>query len=1224
LFILVGKVDESAALAREELGLLPESVAKQIGDGRYAYENIERHAHISFLLGDSLFALRKFDEAVKTFQTLYPILEMMYGISEADVVRCRNSLESSLTSLGQTEEVMAFRAALEQRREAVKATCDGIGREVTELLPVEDRTEICDVDGGGMHPGMQGYVQVVAEIIKGYLYMDDLQRQAALTRLENFADSTHKATPHRDITETAKSLASQLAAILSRVEKGPDAVQAGLQFLYRRRNVTLSQLFGARDAMLVPERDGSGEEDNESDNFYDDDLFDSRLSPSSSSSAVPIVNLPSGLVHPVSRPVRDHDDKPDTTIITVDGSVKVGHTSPGSLSSSSSRKAPPIHLSLQNSGSQSSQTSSGGVSSTSTGHGQRLVHTLELPEHRKMWNPKKKRISLDQELTKRQSDGVVDSNEETLSSVHITGGSLQFIPPKERGIPMGYDRRLRLMNTLRVLQTFIEAGSLIQSSSRMVEESSVIASNDSPTISQNETLDVMTVSTSDAIFTSQLPEPRAAIETQSQSSSTNFLTFYLTPVFIFVALLTFIIRYRARSTTPPAQPVEPLTDSSLGKKSTVSTESNVTNVKSLKSTGKSGKKGKGESFKTSYSPLSSTSMSSEAALQDNSPKEAASQAVQESDLLNQQSHSLSAPISSVENSETIVAEIPANLTPNDKSSVRRSPLLHSELTESNATHQHKDAPFQKEAKSSSSSETKSLKKIEKKDVDPVPTLLTSVTPSPEIDLQEEQVRSPPYAQSGVELSSSSSSPSSSTPSEPVPVKSTTVTSVPLPLSVDTQSDNDRNRGKKKQKQKKTDKPASVSPMLEETIPAKATEKPEEVVKETVQQQNSATSLPSVEEPALSQPSPVTTDEPSVIVPSGQAAIPVVINPALAPEQHQAQPPLTYEQFVYMQQYYQHHQMQQFHMQQQQQQQQQQQMHLQMQHQQLQQQQIQIQPQSLQPTEMDSQQQQQPPQQAQPPPPPQQQLQQGQAPLDVPATVLPPGISLQQWQNDQNAMNFAMQAMWQQQQQQQQFMAQNPQFMMQPGMMASPPFNQMAFQMMQQQQFRLQQQQQQQQFNNQQRRFPPGNGYVFRGGSVRGGRGGGHMYSNNAGPPSSSFPSPSRQSARFARRHPSKDHTTDDVTTGSSVDGEGEGSAAVASHVATSRSEAAQEEEQKDEPKDGDIMIFNRNVYLMTIGDQGNGFYLQGPCIPDFASHEGLLKVDSATRETILMSAKNSK
>jgi hypothetical protein len=45
---------------------------------------------------------------------------------------------------------------------------------------------------------------------------------------------------------------------------------------------------------------------------------------------------------------------------------------------------------------------------------------------------------------------------------------------------------------------------------------------------------------------------------------------------------------------------------------------------------------------------------------------------------------------------------------------------------------------------------------------------------------------------------------------------------------------------------------------------------------------------------------------------------------------------------------------------------------------------------------------------------------------------------------------------------------------------------------------------------------------------------------------------------------------------------------------------------------------------MTIGDQGNGFYLQGPCIPDFASHEGLLKVDSATRETILMSAKNSK
>jgi hypothetical protein len=262
-------------------------------------------------------------------------------------------------------------------------------------------------------------------------------------------------------------------------------------------------------------------------------------------------------------------------------------------------------------------------------------------------------------------------------------------------------------------------------------------------------------------------------------------------------------------------------------------------------------------------------------------------------------------------------------------------------------------------------------------------------------------------------------------------------------------------------------------------------------------------------------------------------------------------------------------------------------------------------------------------------------------------VLPPGITLQQWQNDQNAMNFAIQALWQQQQQQH-LMAQNPHFMMQqPGMMVPQPFNHLAYQMMQQHQFRLQQQQHQQQqqlqFNNQQRRFPQGNGYVFRGGAVRGGRGGGgggggggQWYSNNSGHSSAassaafSAGSPSRQSLRFSKRHPSRDHPADDSISGLSVEAvEEEGTTGVGSQQPLSKPQEEEEEvqeEAKEEqlPKDGDIMIFNRNVYLMTVGDQGSGFYLQGQAIPEFAEHAGILKVDDATRETILMTAKNSK
>ena len=202
--------------------------------------------------------------------------------------------------------------------------------------------------------------------------------------------------------------------------------------------------------------------------------------------------------------------------------------------------------------------------------------------------------------------------------------------------------------------------------------------------------------------------------------------------------------------------------------------------------------------------------------------------------------------------------------------------------------------------------------------------------------------------------------------------------------------------------------------------------------------------------------------------------------------------------------------------------------------------------------------------------------------------------------------------------------------------------------MQQHQFRLQQQhqqqqQQQQQFNNQQRRFPQGNGYVFRGGAVRGGRGGGGVggggggggqwYSNNSGHSSAassasfSAGSPSRQSSRFSRRHPSRDHLADDSISGSSVEtGEEEGTTGAGSQQPLSKpqEEVLQEESKEELPKDGDIMIFNRNVYLMTVGDQGSGFYLQGQAIPEFAEHAGILKVDDATRETILMTAKNSK
>ncbi len=92
--------------------------------------------------------------------------------------------------------------------------------------------------------------------------------------------------------------------------------------------------------------------------------------------------------------------------------------------------------------------------------------------------------------------------------------------------------------------------------------------------------------------------------------------------------------------------------------------------------------------------------------------------------------------------------------------------------------------------------------------------------------------------------------------------------------------------------------------------------------------------------------------------------------------------------------------------------------------------------------------------------------------------------------------------------------------------------------------------------------------------------------------------------------------------------EEEGTTGVGSQQPLSKPQEEEEvqEEAKEEqlPKDGDIMIFNRNVYLMTVGDQGSGFYLQGQAIPEFAEHAGILKVDDATRETILMTAKNSK
>jgi len=233
------------------------------------------------------------------------------------------------------------------------------------------------------------------------------------------------------------------------------------------------------------------------------------------------------------------------------------------------------------------------------------------------------------------------------------------------------------------------------------------------------------------------------------------------------------------------------------------------------------------------------------------------------------------------------------------------------------------------------------------------------------------------------------------------------------------------------------------------------------------------------------------------------------------------------------------------------------------------------------------------------------------------------------------MNYAaMHAMWQHQQQ---FVTQNPQYMIQQqlqqqqqqqqqqhqGIMYPQQFNHMTF-LMQQHQYRQQQlhQQQQQQHFNQQRRYQSGvsgSGFVLRGGGGGRGRGGGqgHWFSQSS--QVSQFPfqngqapfsngSPSRQALRFSRRH-GKDMSVDDGL--------------VADSEVLESGHVPPRTEPQEEPKDGDVMIYNRNVYLMTVGDQGSGFYLQGQASEEFASHEGLLRIDNAQREALLKFARTN-